>query len=202
MNLVSDTDSGLESPVTPPFLANGGRLKNLSQHEIDLHATLTSDAIYLRGLFIQRYAMIEFALSHLLVLASYHPAYHAFGQLPYRNESKLKRLTQVLEAKGPLQPYAAELREHVDYLTSIEQYRNIIAHAGMMAYPGDDEPVCHFRCFQHIDGIAQLGTWDMKLSQLRALANDIQPHSTAFSGLVGKIGSEVIFSPDQPEWNV
>ena len=155
--------------------------------ELEKRARLTNHAIYLRGLFIQRYAGIEFSLTHLLVVASLHPTYQHLGELPFRTTSKLGRLEEVLDTNGPLQLCAAELRKEVDYLNSIELYRNILAHGIMVVQIVDGKPLCRFRLYQHKDGDAYQAAWDLTMPQLEALAEDVQPHSTAFTKLVAEI---------------
>jgi hypothetical protein len=152
--------------------------------------SLTNEAIYWRGLFIQRYAGIEFSLTHLLVMASYNSAYSQLGEMPYRQASKLKRLEALIEGEGPLAAYATELRDHVTYFKEIEEDRHFIAHGIMVVRVLEDEPTCLFRMYLHIDGAVNAGVWNLPLRQLKELAEEIQPHSTAFTALVSKIGKD------------
>lgn len=149
---------------------------------------LSNEAILWRGIFIHRYAGLEFALTHLLVMASFSKKYAALGPLPYRQSSKLRRLTDLLAMDGPLSPYAGRLREHVRFFVGIEDDRHFIAHGLMVVGVVEDTPICHFRMYQHIEGSAAAGVWDLPLDDLKALTTSIQPHVLGFSNLVTEIG--------------
>lgn len=60
--------------------------------DFDPELATINEAIYLRGLFIQRYSGIEFAVSELIMRAREHNDYNALGDLPFKWESKKKRL--------------------------------------------------------------------------------------------------------------
>lgn len=151
-------------------------------------ASLTNAAIYWRGLFIQRYAGIEFAVTHLLAMASKNSTYARFGPLPYRMPSKIKRLNNLLEIDGPLKPYEVELRRHVNYFAGLEEMRTHIVHGIMVAHDEGAGPICKFRMYQHNEGEPVAALWDLPLSRLREVAEAIQPYSTDFTGLVNRVG--------------
>lgn len=163
----------------------------------DSHMALYERAIYLRGLFIQRYAAIEFSLSQLLVMACQHPSYNALGQLPFKMTSKLKRLDELCAVDGPISPFAAELRLMIDQFTQIEGNRHFLAHGIMATKPsGEGGRILAFRLYTHIGGAAHAGQLDMPLDGLELLADRLSPIAADFCALVARIGRESLF----PTW--
>jgi hypothetical protein len=46
--------------------------------------------------------------------------------------------------------------------------------------------------YQHVDGSVNAGAWNLPLVQLKELAEEIQPHSSAFTALVSRIGKDYL----------
>ncbi len=158
------------------------------------------DAIYLRGLFIQRYSGIEFALTELILRARQHCDYNELGELPFGFESKLKRLQKLIEADGPIMPYSEELVSTFGNFAEFADRRNFLVH-GIMAIPIDAayRTTVAFRMYDHkkvMDGgnktsVVHMGQMDANLEQLQSLADTLQPISTGFPCLVARICREI-----------
>lgn len=164
------------------------------EHE---HTALYERGIYLRGLFIQRYAAVEFSVTHLLMLCRQHPAYNPLGDLPFKLSSKLKRLKTILGMDGPVTPFARELRAMVDLFVQLEEDRHFLAH-GLMATKLNDQGkrIIAFRLYNHIGGEVHSGGLDLPIDKLGDLAGLLHPTASDFSALVSKIGREALF----PQW--
>jgi hypothetical protein len=172
-------------------------MSSIAQPE-DEHMALYERGIYLRGLFIQRYAAIEFSLTHLLMMARQHPLYNMHGDLPFPLKSKLKRLKKICALDGPIKPFASELLGMVDYFMQLEEDRHFLAH-GLMATKmnSEGERILAFRLYNHIGGVVHVGVMDMPLNRLETLAGLLSPTAENFSTLVAMIGRENLF----PVWN-
>lgn len=163
----------------------------------DEHMALYERGIYLRGLFIQRYAAVEFSVTHLLIMCRQHPAYNSLGDLPFKLPSKLKRLVTILGMDGPVKPFAGELRSMVDLFVQLEADRHFLAH-GLMATRLNDQGkrIIAFRLYDHKGGVVHAGGLDMPIDKLDDLAGLLHPTASDFSALVSKIGRGVLF----PQW--
>lgn len=167
---------------------------------LDPDLATIDEAIKLRGLFIQRYSGIEFAVSELIMRAREHPAYNYLGDLPWPWEKKVKRLETLVEMDGPLQAYKAELKSNFDEFHSFEQVRHFLVHA-IMTIPGDalDRTTLGFSMYDHrpmvVDderkSVVHIGRLEMTLSALEEFVARLQPISTNFTGLVARICREV-----------
>lgn len=160
----------------------------------DEYIALYERGIYLRGLFIQRYAAVEFSVTHLLMMCRQHPAYNSLGDLPFKLSSKLKQLETIVEMEGPLKPFAGELRSMVDLFVQLEEDRHFLAH-GLMATKLNDQGkrVIAFRLYAHKGGGVHSGELDMSLDKLGDLAGRLHPTASDFCALISKIGREALF---------
>ena len=164
-----------------------------------------NDAIYLRGLFIQRYSGVEFALTELIMRARQHDAYQHLGDLPWRFAGKLQRMRDLTDAEGPIAAYTDELRTTFGDFDDFAERRNFLVH-GIMNVPRDatDRTVLGFRMYDHKrvtgeDGskanVVHIGRMDATLEELERLAEALQPMSTGFTALVARICRKVPLPP-------
>lgn len=163
----------------------------------DTHGALYERGIYQRGLFIQRYAAVEFSVTHLLLMCRQHPVYNSLGDLPWKLTSKLKRLTAILEMDGPVKPFADQLRSMVDLFVELERDRHFLAH-GLMATKLDaqGQRIMAFRLYDHINGVVHAGYFDLPIDRLEDLAGLLHPTASDFADLVASIGRDALF----PKW--
>ncbi len=163
----------------------------------DEHIALYERGIYLRGLFIQRYAAVEFSVTHLLMMCRQHPDYNHLGDLPFKLPSKLKRLEIILDMDGPVKAFAGELRSMVSLFVQLEEDRHFVAH-GLMATKLNNQGkrIIAFRLYDHKGGVVHAGGLDMPIEKLDDLAGLLHPTASDFSALVSKIGRQALF----PQW--
>jgi hypothetical protein len=76
---------------------------------VEVDIKLAKEAIYWRGLFITRYAAVEFAIAELVSRAFLHQAYRDLGHPPFGPAKKLKRLNQMIGLAGPIASYRTKL---------------------------------------------------------------------------------------------
>lgn len=170
----------------------------------DAEIKTINDAIYLRGLFIQRYSGIEFALTELIMRARQHHAYSGLGDLPFPFDRKLQRLSKLIEDEGPIKAYGDELLTTFGNFTEFAERRHFLVH-GIMNIPRDavDRTTLGFRMYDHKKvveagakkSVVHIGRMDATLEQLELLATSLQPISTAFTGLVARICREAPLPP-------
>jgi hypothetical protein len=166
----------------------------------DAELKTIDDAIHMRGLFVQRYSGIEFALTELIMRAREHSAYNALGDLPWKFESKLMRLEALITADGPIAEYASDVRSTLGNFTEFAERRHFMVH-GIMVILRDavDRTTLCFHMYDHkkvMDegvkkSVVHLGTMNATLEQLDSLAVALQPISTGFTELVARICREV-----------
>ncbi|EXS71411.1 hypothetical protein [Sphingobium sp. Ant17] len=163
----------------------------------DEHIALYERGIYLRGLFIQRYAAVEFSVTHLLMMCRQHPDYNSLGNLPFKLPSKLKRLETILDMDGPVKAFAGELRSMVSLFVQLEEDRHFLAH-GLMATKLNNQGkrIIAFRLYDHKGGVVHAGGLEMPIEKFDDLAGLLHPASSDFSALVSKIGRQALF----PQW--
>lgn len=163
----------------------------------DEHSALYERGICLRGLFIQRYAAVEFSVTHLLMMCRQHPDYNSLGDLPFKLSTKLKRLETILDMDGPVKPFAGKLRSMVSLFAQLEEDRHFLAH-GLMATKLNKQGkrIVAFRLYDHKGGVVHAGAMDLPIEKLDDLAGLLHPTASDFSALVSKIGREALF----PQW--
>lgn len=162
-------------------------------------ATIT-EAIRLRGLFIQRYSGIEFGLSELIIRAREHPIYNQLGNLPKPWDRKLKRLQRLITMDGPIRGYSAEVKDSLRDFDTFEPNRHFLVH-GMMTIPRDanDPTTLSFSMYDHRpvmvagkkESVVHAGRLEMTLENLDQFVASLQPISTSFTALVARICRDV-----------
>ena len=154
--------------------------------EVDIK--LAKQAIYWRGLFINRYSGIEYAIAELVSRAFLHEAYSVLGDPPFGPTKKLKRLHRIIEAKGPIADYRDDIRSFLDQFAQYEEHRHFMAHAMMVPRTSKD---ILFKMYDHREGDYSVGTLKFELRHLETLATLIGSISTEFTSLVAKMCREI-----------
>lgn len=136
----------MQAPLEPPFSA-------VAPHP-ELVEKTKRDAIMVRGVILNHYAAVEFAVDELL--------YRCRRTVPYRDqiplrlprpvEDKLSLLRRVLEETGPLDPHAAKLIEALDHLNSFTLYRHLAAHGRLTIEFLESGPTMLLEKFRVVDG--------------------------------------------------
>ncbi len=145
-------------------------------------------ALYWRGLFITRYAAIEYAVAELVSRASAHEAYVKFGVPPFGPAKKLKRLYQLLKAPGPLAVYEGTLEPSLKEFEQYEEHRHFLAHAIMVPVTAR---LLHFRMYDHREGVYSVGELEFEMKHLVMLSNLIGEISPDFTHLIARICNEI-----------
>lgn len=154
------------------------------------------EAIFWRGLFVHRYAGVEHAVTELLLRAGGRSEYIGFGNLPYPWPKRLKRLTKVIDAPGPLKRYAADIRKYLTPLTGVEQHRHLLVH-GMMSLDvlKNDPRMLYFKSHDWMEGAAGEVTLWLTVDELIEMTQGMGPLVQSLTRLVARIFREVEMMP-------
>lgn len=106
---------------------------------LDVAMVRVQRAIYLRGLFLTRYAAAEMALSHLLVAAKEHPHYASIPILPFKFERVKSAVRSLIALDGPISKFADDIERGVQLLEAFQSHRDLIAH-GLFQLPSPQYP--------------------------------------------------------------
>lgn len=92
------------------------------------------DAIMVRGVILNHYAAVEFAVDELLYRCRRTVAYRELIplKLPRPVDEKLALMGTVLSLPGPLAPHAAKLVEALAHLNDFTKYRHLAAHGRLV----------------------------------------------------------------------
>jgi hypothetical protein len=154
--------------------------------EVDIE--LAKEAIYWRGLFVMRYAGVEFAIAELVSRASIHPAYRHLGVPPFGPSKKLKRLVQIIELQGPIADYRDELKQMLDDFVLYSDNRNFLVHGIMV--PRSKTRIL-FQMYDHREGVYSIGELLFELKHLEAIARMIGAVSSNFTSLVARMCRQI-----------
>jgi hypothetical protein len=149
---------------------------------------LVKEAIYWRGLFISRYAAVEFAIAELVSRASLHQAYVHLGHPPFGPAKKLKRLNHMIELAGPIAGYEINLKPKLDEFAQHEDHRHFMVHALMVPKSRTN---IKLMMYDHREGVYSVGELQFELEHLETLANEFAPLSIAFTELTAKMCREI-----------
>lgn len=149
---------------------------------------LAKEAIYYRGLFITRYAAVEYAIAELVSRASTHDAYSHLGQPPFGPAKKLKRLNQMIELSGPIGNYRADLEPKLEAFGEYADHRNFMVHAIMV--PRTSKNIT-FRMYDHREGLYSVGDLLFEIEHLETVATQISSVSIEFTTLVAKMCRDI-----------
>jgi hypothetical protein len=155
---------------------------------VEVDVKLAMDAIYWRGLFINRYAAVEFAIAELVSRAFLHQAYSNLGQPPFGPAKKLKRLNQIIGLTGPIAGYRAELQPRLDEFEQYGERRNFMVHAIMV--PASSKNIA-FKMYDHREGVYSVGELQFEMVHLETIATLLSSISIEFTKLVAKMCREI-----------
>lgn len=154
--------------------------------EVDVE--VAQEAIYRRGLFIWRYAAVEFAIAELVSRALSHQAYAHLAPPPFGPAKKLKRLNEILKLSGPIAAYQSDIQLRLDAFALYADHRNFMVHGIMV--PTSDKNIA-FTMYDHRDGIYSVGKLQFEMKHLAAIATLLGEISTELPSLVAKICHEI-----------
>jgi len=149
---------------------------------------VAKEAIYWRGLFINRYAAVEFAIAELVSRAFLHSAYSHLGHPPFGPAKKFKRLNQLIGLAGPIASYRTDLQPRLDEFEQYADHRNFMVHAIMV--PRSREDIA-FQMYDHREGVYSVGALQFKMKHLEDIATLLNPISVEFTNLVAKMCREI-----------
>ena len=116
---------------------------------MEIDTGVAKEAIYWRGLFINRYAAVEFAIAELVSRGFLHPAYCHLGHPKFGPAKKLKWLNQLIELSGPIATYRSDLQPRLDEFAPYAEHRNFMVHAIMV--PASSKTIA-FKMYDHREG--------------------------------------------------
>ncbi len=154
------------------------------------------EAVFWRGVFIHRYSGVENTVTELLLRLGGRDDYKAFGELPYPWPKKLKRLSDMLDAPGPLSAYAKRIRGMLTPLTTVERHRHILVHGMMSCDPNKENPrMLLLKTHDRIGGdLGEVTMW-LTIDDLIAMTQEMGPWVQAFILLVARIFRELDLRP-------
>jgi hypothetical protein len=155
---------------------------------VEVNVEIAKESIYWRGLFITRYAAVEFAIAELVSRAFLHQAYSHLGHPPFGPAKKLKRLNQIIELAGPVASYRAELQQRLEEFEQYADHRNFMVHAIMV--PLSSSHIA-FTMYDHREGVYSVGELQFEMKHLEAIATLISSISIEFTSLVAKLCREI-----------
>lgn len=148
---------------------------------------IVNKAIYWRGLFISRYAAVEFAIAELVSRASLHESYNYLGPPPFGPAKKLKRLNQITQS-GPIVSYQIRLQPKLDDFALYAEHRNFMVHAIMV--PRTDKDIA-FKMYDHREGVYSVGELQFEMKHLEKLATLFSKISIDFTNLAAEICRDI-----------
>jgi hypothetical protein len=134
---------------------------------VEVDTEVAKEAIYWRGLFINRYAAVEFAIAELVTRAFLHPSYSHLGHPPFGPAKKHKRLNQMIGLSGPIASYRADLQPRLDEFEQYSDHRNFMVHAIMVPRSTGD---ILFMMYDHREGEYSVGSLQFELNHLETIA--------------------------------
>jgi methyl coenzyme M reductase subunit D len=140
-----------------------------------------NEAIFWRGLYLQRYSGAEFALTQLLAEARNHPAYQQFGDLPFNLSKKLTQLRKILSVDGPVRQHAVAIGDFLEKIERRDEERNFIVH-GILNVKINDEgnKIIRLSMYNHKKGDVYAGRWEIKFDDRDLILEDIKTISDEF----------------------
>jgi hypothetical protein len=160
----------------------------MADNNIERDVEFAKEAIFWRGLFVNRYAAFEFAIAELVSRGFAHKAYSHLGEPPFGPAKKLKRLRQMIDLAGPFAAYRADLLLKLDELAQYADHRHFMVHAMMVARSGN---TITFHMYDHRGGTYGFGELLFEMEHLETLAKAIGPVSNEFAQLVSRMCREI-----------
>ena len=145
-------------------------------------------AIELRGLFIQRYAGVEFAISHLLAFA------YVVGMTPdwsSKHTKRLTRLTAMLSQAGPLSVYRNQLYEALDGFAEYDRMRHFLAHGMLIVDKRAASPSVRVAMYERAGEELAQSDISLSLDTFERTAAELHEYALAVPRLVARITREL-----------
>jgi hypothetical protein len=155
---------------------------------VEVDIKIANEAIYWRGLFINRYAAVEFAIAELVSRAFLHQAYCHLLPPPFGPAKKLKKLNQMIGLTGPIATYRSDLTPWLDEFAQYAEYRNFMVHAIMV--PASSNNIA-FKMYDHREGDYGVGELQFEMKHLETIATRLSSISIEFTSLAAKICREI-----------
>jgi len=149
-----------------------------------------NEAIRLRGMFVQRYAGVEYAVAALILHAQQHEAYTSHKGLPLSwsgSKGKVARLHKLLALDGPLAQHRDDLGGYLASFAELDERRNFLVYGIMTADRLAGPDAFRFRMFRSSTDGTDYGLMSATLSEMEALVEAVQPIATSLTALVGRI---------------
>lgn len=138
----------------------------------------------LRGAVITAYSMVEFLLADLYFRARCLEEYaHLPNKLPYKLETKIKKLKAVANLPGPISEFRQELHVAADGILQFEKIRHFMAHGLMVS----ENNQIIFRGYVEINGQPALEILRGDIQLLEQHLQTIETYSMKFVTLAYQI---------------
>jgi hypothetical protein len=164
-------------------------------------AELIRRAHFLRNGIISSYAHVEFLLTELNVRSRQLPEYAEIAAgFPYRLESKIARVKELVTGLGPLNKYADDLLALVDRLSVYEELRQFMAHGLMVVSTRETAtaPIV-FRTYRMAGKTGEeYGAIETDADQLANAAEEISEYTRQIATVIAQIFQELSLEPGAP----
>jgi hypothetical protein len=158
-----------------------------AENGVEVDTDLAKEAIYLRGLIINRYSAVEFAIAELVSRAFLHESYSHLGHPPFGPAKKLRRLNKIIRLPGPIAGYR-DLQLRLGEFEQYTEHRNFMVHAIMVPTSSTD---IEFMMYDHREGAYSVGNLQFEKKHLETLAELLSSISIEFTNLVAKMCREI-----------
>jgi hypothetical protein len=109
---------------------------------------IVDEAAVIRGWCVQSFAQVEFMLAYFVHRAAKtFPEYAHLG-LPYRPDTRPKRVRELLSLEGPLKAHSVKIEEILTLLMSFEPFRHTIVHGWSDVVSAPNGLFLRFRRYQ------------------------------------------------------
>ncbi|RDV01361.1 hypothetical protein DXH78_19250 [Undibacter mobilis] len=151
-----------------------------------------------RGGIILAFAQVEWFMAKLIVEAAGFEQYlHLDLSFTQDAAKRADRLTNILSTKGPISPYADELKSIIGRILKHENLRNFAAH-GLLVRPDDItlDSKLHFRLYRMYKGGNLVEeTLDLTLKEYTDQTSELTGAAREFITVVRKIWAELKLPP-------
>lgn len=134
------------------------------------------EAIFWRGNFVHHYSAIEQMITELIICCLSDPAFAHLGKVPGTWPEKLRRVGQIADQPGVLEPYAVDLRYQLSTISIIEPHRHLLVHGVMTVADENASPVI-VNFMMHDAWKRARNELAVKMDDLRYLSQELGSHS-------------------------
>jgi hypothetical protein len=137
-------------------------------------------AAAMRGAIITSYAQVEHLLADIVLRCQPMADYSGLPKtLPYKLETRIALVRQIVGMPGPLQKYQAEFEKIIVELLEFEELRHFMAHGLLQVHTdGDGSHTLIYRMHRQAKGSTiEEGTVTTDLPQLEYAAKQIADHA-------------------------